>query len=220
MRHYLVILLLVSIFTTNAQQHFNSQNKFSIQLPDEFKGNRKLLMKIVEIVQFAVPKLKDKQECLNCDADFWANFYVVSPTIQSISNKAGTSQFLTLYSFTAFMDVYDKNYTLIKRVYFTDSNNTLSHNTFANATVAWPQNSITNIKAAADISASMIQANYNTLNTTRDLARIEALRESINGNFDADKYIKTNRSNLIPTANTLWNVVQNIILDIKLPKTE
>jgi hypothetical protein len=216
---FLIISLLCFIFLinkVNAQTNPVINNKYAIQLPDAWKGKTKLLIKITAFIQSKIPELKDKQECLNCNADYLVKFYVSEPTIKNISHKTGSSEFVTLYHFTSFMDVYNKDKILIKRIVFTDNDDAMYYTTTVAGIVPIAQNSINQIKTANAISARMNQPNYNPTNSTYDLARIDALRQAYTTNFDGNKYIKENRGKFIPSSRILWNEVENILLNIKL----
>jgi hypothetical protein len=200
----------------NAQRSSGFQNKYSYQLPDVWKGKSRTLMKINNLVQHLVPELKDKQECINCNADYFIKFFIFPPFVQSVTNKTATSEFIVLFTFSAFMDVYNVSTgSLMKRVLLSTPDTVYSHTTMMSGIEQHNPNYFNQIRQIAAIRERMSSPSYNSANMTTDLARIENLNEATNKVFDAHKYIKDNKSSFIPPDYILWNKVEEIIASVK-----
>ncbi len=218
-RYFCIALLILIIGYTNelkAQKSNGFQNKYSYQLPEVWKGKSRTLIKINNFVQELVPELKDKQECINCNADYFIKFFVFPPSIQSVTNKTATSEFIVLFSFSAFMDVYNVGTgSLIKRVLISTPDTLYSYTSMVSGIDQHNPNYFNQIRQIAAIRNNMSNPNYNSSNMATDLARIENLNEATNKVFDANKYIKDNKASFIPPNHILWNKVEEIIASVK-----
>lgn len=126
-----VILFIGLIFSCNllAQKRFNAERKYAILLPERWNASPKLLSKITNIVTAFVPELTDKQECLNCEANYWIKFYVASVQTDEIYYRNITNEFITNYRFIGFMDVYNIEGYLLRRLYLNTKQNVYNLNT-------------------------------------------------------------------------------------------
>lgn len=216
---YSCILFLFTLccsVTVHAQRGSSFQNKYSYQLPEIWKGRSKTLIKINNLVQELIPELKDKQECINCNADYFIKFFIFPPSVQSVTNKAATSEFLVFYSFSAFMDVYNVHTgALMKRVLISTHDTSYIHTIMASGIEQHNPNYFNQMRQIAATRNKMMSPNYNQSNMSIDLANIERLTEQSNKTFDAAKYIKDNKASFIPPDYVLWNKVEEIIASIK-----
>ena len=107
---YFITILFLCSHSSNlfAQKRFNPERKYAIVLPDRWKNSPKLLLKITSLVSAFVPELEDKQECLDCGANYWIKFYVSSLQIDDISYRPNQQEFFTYYRFLGFLDVYNQ----------------------------------------------------------------------------------------------------------------
>ncbi len=221
MRTVFFLLLIISILfsITSSAQVIDSSKKYSINLPDKWKGKPKLLLKITAILTKEFPVLNDKQECLNCNAEYWINFYALPPTIFNITNIGGTNEFITSYSFMSFMDIYDRNYHIVRRIIIADTSEhktaTYWYGTGAN-NIKPVQNSFAEIKAATDISYSMTQADYNRNNLVSDMAKLGTLNSIADNTFNPNNIIRDKKASFIPSINYLWDEAERVILSYKL----
>lgn len=100
-----------------AQKRFNAERKYAIVLPERWKNSPKLLLKITSLVSAFIPELADKQECLDCGANYWIKFYISSLQIDDISYRPNQQEFLTHYRFLGFLDVYNIDGYLLRRLF-------------------------------------------------------------------------------------------------------
>lgn len=219
------LIIVLSLFlsnTTLAQRNgANASKKYFIQLPASWKGKTKLLLKITHIAEKFVPELSNKQFCLNCEADYWINFYISAPAIEETFYKMAINEFTTLYRFTSFMDVYNENNVLVKRFVFTTYEKEYIYNyklPFSNDDIMVGQNSINQIKKASSVSIQNINSNNNNASVNYDMAKNIDNQKANNPTFDAQKFMKENRDKLIPTQDVLWNEVENVLIDYKIKK--
>lgn len=116
---YFIAILFLCSYSSNlfAQKRFNPERKYAIVLPDRWKNSPKLLLKITSLVSAFVPELEDKQECLDCGANYWIKFYVSSLQIDDISYRPNQQEFFTYYRFLGFLDVYNIDGYLLRRLF-------------------------------------------------------------------------------------------------------
>lgn len=112
-----MLLCLFLLSELSAQKRFNAERKYAIVLPERWKNSPKLLLKITSLVSAFVPELEDKQECLDCGANYWIKFYISSLQIDDISYRPNQNEFFTFYRFLGFLDVYNIDGYLLRRLF-------------------------------------------------------------------------------------------------------
>ncbi len=112
-----ITLLILSLSNIQSQKRFNAERKYAIVLPDRWKNSPKLLLKITSLITEFVPELMDKQECLDCPANYWIKFYTSSLQIDNIMYRNIQEEFITRYRFLGFIDVYNIDGYLLRRLF-------------------------------------------------------------------------------------------------------
>jgi hypothetical protein len=126
----LLIATAFSFFSLVASsQKRNDTLKYSIQLPEAWKGNSRLILALTDIIPTVYKELDGKQFCIDCDAYKWVNFYVKEPIIYSVDYSEAIPPSLdpcdiqcrVWHAFESYIDIYHINGTLLKRMVFTDT---------------------------------------------------------------------------------------------------
>jgi hypothetical protein len=216
MRYAILLLVLIAGLAGNAQTENIAARKYAINFPERWSGNAKLLFKITSILEANVPELQGKQECLDCDAEHWVNFYLFNASVERIYHKIGTSEFNTDYTFYCFMDVYGKNNVLIRRIIISDTNE-LRTFAYRDGKIPVNTNNINDIKQSNALQVRMASPEYNSVNINNDLSTLNRLNEGNAANtFNPQDYIKKNKTKMVPSIDYLWDEAEKILKGYKL----
>ena len=115
------LLFFSLLFVLIAKGQSASENRYSIELPKEWKPNPKFILQLTDIIRTNIPVLEKKDECLSCPADYTVKFSITEANIDHIYYNPPTHDSIVLYRFGAYMDVLNKKMHLIQRVILNDT---------------------------------------------------------------------------------------------------